>query len=425
LLYFGANLFFDLFCTILEHKSPGDIMDAPKQGIDALFILLGAIMVLAMHAGFAFLELGTVRKKNQVNALVKILVDFSISTVVYFAVGYSVAYGTSFFVGADVLVQRNGYELVKFFFLLTFAAAIPAIVSGGIAERARFYPQLVATAVIVGFIYPLYEGIVWNQHFGLQAWLKALTGDEFHDFAGSVVVHALGGWIALPAVLLLGARSNRYKKDGAISAHPPSSIPFLALGAWVLCVGWFGFNVMSAQTIDKISGLVAVNSLMAMVGGTLAALWLGKNDPGFVHNGPLAGLVAVCAGSDVMHPLGALVVGAVAGALFVVMFTLTQNRWKIDDVLGVWPLHGICGTWGGIAAGIFGLPALGGLGGVNVFAQLIGTLSGVAWAVLSSFLLYGLLKVTMGLRLSQEEEFEGADLSIHKINSSPDREVSW
>ena len=400
-------------------------MDAPKQGIDALFILLGAIMVLAMHAGFAFLELGTVRKKNQVNALVKILVDFSISTVVYFVVGYSVAYGTSFFVGADVLAQRNGYELVKFFFLLTFAAAIPAIVSGGIAERARFYPQLVATAVIVGFIYPFYEGIVWNQHFGLQAWVKALTGDEFHDFAGSVVVHAMGGWIALPAVLLLGARSNRYKKDGAISAHPPSSIPFLALGAWVLCVGWFGFNVMSAQTVDKISGLVAVNSLMAMVGGTLAALWLGKNDPGFVHNGPLAGLVAVCAGSDLMHPLGALLVGAVAGALFVIMFTWTQNRWKIDDVLGVWPLHGLCGTWGGIAAGVFGLPALGGLGGVNVWAQLIGTLAGVGWAVLSSFFLYGLLKWTMGLRLSQEEEFEGADLSIHKINSSPDREVSW
>jgi Amt family ammonium transporter len=400
-------------------------MDAPKQGIDALFILLGAIMVLAMHAGFAFLELGTVRKKNQVNALVKILVDFSISTVVYFAIGYSVAYGTHFFVSASGLAQQNGYELVKFFFLLTFAAAIPAIVSGGIAERARFYPQLLATAVIVGFIYPVYEGIVWNQHWGFQAWLKALTGDEFHDFAGSVVVHALGGWIALPAVVLLGARSNRYKKDGAISAHPPSSIPFLALGAWILCVGWFGFNVMSAQTIDKISGLVAVNSLMAMVGGTLAALWLGKNDPGFVHNGPLAGLVAVCAGSDIMHPFGALLVGAVAGALFVVMFTLTQNRWKIDDVLGVWPLHGLCGTWGGIAAGIMGLPALGGLGGVNIWAQLLGTLLGIAWALLSSALLYGLLKATMGLRLSQEEEFEGADLTIHQINASPEREVSW
>ena len=400
-------------------------MDAPKTGADALFILLGAIMVLAMHAGFAFLELGTVRKKNQVNALVKILVDFSISTVVYFAVGYSIAYGTHFFVNAATLSEQNGYGLVKFFFLLTFAAALPAIVSGGIAERARFYPQLIATAVIVGFIYPIYEGIVWNQHWGFQAWLKALTGDEFHDFAGSVVVHALGGWIALPAVILLGARSNRYKKDGAISAHPPSSIPFLALGAWVLCVGWFGFNVMSAQTIDKISGLVAVNSLMAMVGGTLAALWLGKNDPGFVHNGPLAGLVAVCAGSDVMHPFGALFVGAVAGALFVVMFTLTQNRWKIDDVLGVWPLHGLCGTWGGIAAGIFGIPALGGLGGVNVWAQLLGTLLGIAWALLSSVLLYGLLKQSLGLRLSQEEEFEGADLTIHQINSSPEREVSW
>ena len=400
-------------------------MDALKQGADALFILLGAIMVLAMHAGFAFLELGTVRKKNQVNALVKILVDFCVSTVAYFVVGYGVAYGASFMIGAESLAAKNGYELVKFFFLLTFAAAIPAIISGGIAERAKFWPQLIATAVIVGFVYPFFEGIAWNQHFGFQAWLKDVTGEEFHDFAGSVVVHAVGGWIALPAVLLLGARSNRYRKDGAISAHPPSSIPFLALGAWILIVGWFGFNVMSAQTLDKISGLVAVNSLMAMVGGTLVALLLGKNDPGFVHNGPLAGLVAVCAGSDLMHPMGALVVGAVAGAIFVVMFTLTQNKWRIDDVLGVWPLHGLCGTWGGIAAGIFGAQSLGGLGGVSFTAQLMGTALGVLWALTGGFVVYGVLKVTLGLRMSQEEEFEGADLSIHKISASPERESSW
>ena len=400
-------------------------MDAHKQGADALFILLGAIMVLAMHAGFAFLELGTVRKKNQVNALVKILVDFSVSTVAYFAVGYSVAYGTGFLVDAQTLAGKNGYELVKFFFLLTFAAAIPAIVSGGIAERARFWPQLLATAVVVGFVYPFFEGIAWNQHFGFQAWLKAVTGEEFHDFAGSVVVHAVGGWIALPAVLLLGARSNRYRKDGAVSAHPPSSIPFLALGAWVLIVGWFGFNVMSAQTLDKVSGLVAVNSLMAMVGGTLVALLLGKNDPGFVHNGPLAGLVAVCAGSDLMHPLGALVVGGVAGAVFVVMFTLTQNRWRLDDVLGVWPLHGLCGTWGGVAAGIFGSTALGGMGGVSLGAQVAGTALGVAWAFVGGLLVYGLIKATLGLRLTQEEEYEGADLTVHKISATPDREVSW
>jgi Amt family ammonium transporter len=235
----------------------------------------------------------------------------------------------------------------------------------------------------------------------------------------------MGGWLALPAVLLLGARSNRYRKDGAVSAHPPSNIPFLALGAWVLTVGWFGFNVMSAQSIDRISGLVAVNSLMAMAGGTLAALLLGRNDPGFVHNGPLAGLVAVCAGSDVMHPLGALVVGGVAGAVFVVMFTLTQNRWKIDDVLGVWPLHGLCGAWGGIAAGIFGSKALGGLGNVSLGAQLIGTALGVAWALLAGFALYGLIKSVAGLRLTQEEEYEGADISIHRIGSTPDREVNW
>ena len=400
-------------------------MDQVKQGSDALFLLLGAIMVLAMHAGFAFLELGTVRKKNQVNALVKILVDFSVSTVVYFFIGYSVAYGISFFTGAESLMQKNGVELMRFFFLLTFAAAIPAIVSGGIAERARFGPQLIATAVLVGVAYPLLEGVVWGNKFGIQEAITRLTGAAFHDFAGSVVVHAFGGWVGLVAVMLLGARSNRYRKDGGISAHPPSNIPFLALGAWVLAVGWFGFNVMSAQALDKISGLVAVNSLMAMAGGTLVAVVMGRNDPGFVYNGPLAGLVAVCAGSDVMHPAGALVVGGVASAIFVSMFTLTQNRWKIDDVLGVWPLHGLCGAWGGIACGIFGQTALGGVGGVSFGAQLSGTLLGVAWALLSGLAVYGGIKSVTSLRLSLEEEYEGADLSIHRIGATPERESNW
>jgi len=400
-------------------------MEALKSGSDVLFILLGGIMVLAMHSGFAFLELGTVRKKNQVNALVKILVDFSVSTIAYFFIGFTVAYGVNFFAGAETLMQKSGYELTRFFFLLTFAAAIPAIISGGIAERAKFNPQLVATFLIVAFIYPFFEGIAWNQAFGVQAWLKASFGEEFHDFAGSVVVHAMGGWIALPAVLLLGARHGRYTRDGQISAHPPSSIPFLALGAWILTVGWFGFNVMSAQTLEKISGLVAINSLMAMVGGTLVALVLGKNDPGFVHNGPLAGLVAVCAGSDVMHPMGALLVGGFAGGLFVVMFTLTQNRWKIDDVLGVWPLHGLCGAWGGIAAGIFGQKALGGVGGVAFMPQLIMTGLAIAIALTGSFVIYSVLKATLGLRLDREEEFDGADLSIHKITATPERESNW
>ncbi len=387
---------------------------------DVLFVLLGAIMVLAMHAGFAFLEVGTVRKKNQVNALVKIMVDFSVSTIAYFFIGYSIAYGVNFFSGAEVLAAKNGYELVKFFFLLTFAAAIPAIVSGGIAERAKFNPQLAATFALVGFVYPFFEGIAWNNHYGFQDWLNVSFGAKFHDFAGSVVVHAMGGWIALIAVLLLGARSDRYGKDGRVHAHPPSNIPFLALGAWILTVGWFGFNVMSAQSIQGISGLVAVNSLMALVGGTLAALVMGKNDPGFVHNGPLAGLVAVCAGSDVMHPLGALVTGLVAGVLFVWAFTHTQNRLKIDDVLGVWPLHGLCGAWGGIAAGIFGAQSFGGRGGVSFISQLLGTGLGVVVAVLGGVLVYGVLKKFVGIRMGREEEFDGADLSIHKIVSTAD-----
>jgi ammonium transporter, Amt family len=394
-------------------------MEALQSAGDVLFVLLGAIMVLAMHAGFAFLEVGTVRRKNQVNALVKIMVDFSVSTIAYFFIGYGIAYGINFMHGAEVLAAKNGYELVKFFFLLTFAAAIPAIISGGIAERSKFNPQLAATFALVGFVYPFFEGIAWNHHYGIQDWLKLTFGYEFHDFAGSVVVHAMGGWIALGAVVLLGARYGRYGKDGRLHAYPPSNIPFLALGAWILTVGWFGFNVMSAQTLSGITGLVAVNSLMALVGGTLAALLMGKNDPGFVHNGPLAGLVAVCAGSDVMHPLGALVTGVAAGVLFVWAFTLTQNRWKIDDVLGVWPLHGLCGAWGGVAAGIFGSKVLGGIGGVSLASQLLGTALGVAIAFTGGFVVYGLLKKTVGIRMEVEDEYMGADLAIHKITATP------
>ena len=390
-----------------------------SQSANTQFILLGAILVFAMHAGFAFLEVGTVRRKNQVNALAKIMSDFGFSALAYLFVGYWIAYGVTFYDSAEVLSQNNGYELVKFFFLMTFAAAIPAIISGGIAERGRFWPFLIGSALVVGLVYPFFEGIIWNGNWGFQGWLESSFGAPFHDFAGSVVVHGVGGWLALVAVLLLGVRNGRYK-GGRLVAFPPSNIPFLALGAWILCIGWFGFNVMSAQTLDGISGLVAFNSLMAMVGGIITALIVGRNDPGFIHNGPLAGLVAVCAGSDVMHPFGSLVVGGVAGALFVWTFTLVQNRWKIDDVLGVWPLHGLCGVWGGVAAGIFGSESLGGLGGVSLVSQLIGSALGVVVALVGGALVYGTIKAVAGLRLDAEQEYNGADLSIHHIEATSD-----
>jgi Amt family ammonium transporter len=373
------------------------------QSSNTYFLLIGAIMVFAMHAGFAFLEVGTVRNKNQVNALVKIITDFAVSCIAYFFIGYWIAYDTTFFASAIELAANNGYDLVKFFFLMTFAAAIPAIISGGIAERAKFYPFLLASALIVAVVYPFFEGIVWNGNYGLQAWLEQTTGAPFHDFAGSVVVHGVGGWLALVGVYFLGLRNGRVK-DNKLIAFAPSNIPFLALGTWILCLGWFGFNVMSAQSMDGISGLVAMNSLMAMVGGIIAALWFGKNDPGFIHNGPLAGLVAVCAGSDVMHPIGSLLVGITAGWIFVKAFTLVQQSKKVDDVLGVWPLHGICGAWGGIAAGIFGSEVLGGLGGVSFGAQVIGTLAGITVALVGGVMVYALVNRLMGLRMSEEDE---------------------
>jgi Amt family ammonium transporter len=207
-------------------------------------------------------------------------------------------------------------------------------------------------------------------------------------------------------------------RAGKHTNFAPSNIPFLALGAWILCVGWFGFNVMSAQTLNGISGLVAMNSLMAMVGGIVVSLIAGKNDPGFIHNGPLAGLVAVCAGSDLMHPIGALITGGIAGALFVYLFTYLQNKTKIDVVLGVWPLHGVCGAWGGIAAGVFGQSALGGLGGVSVSVQVLGTLAGITVALVGALIVYGVIHKVSGLRLSEEDEYNGADLAIHKISST-------
>ena len=401
-----------------------DIVSLTSSG-DVLFMMLGAVMVFAMHGGFAFLEVGTVRKKNQVNALVKTLVNFSISTIVYFFIGYAIAYGMYFLQPAKALIGDNqGYELVHFFFLLTFAAAIPAIISGGIAERSKFWTQALAAAIFVAIVYPLFEGMVWGQINFLgqdDSWLAGISGGiPFHDYAGSVVVHSMGGWIALTGAYIIGPRLGRWDSQGRSRPIAISNVPFLALGSWMLCVGWFGFNVMSAATINGISGLVAVNSLMAMVGGVLVALFISKNDPGFIHNGALAGLVAICAGSDKVHPLGALVIGGLAGAIFVKGFTWEQEKLKIDDVLGVWPLHGICGTWGGIACGIFGQEALGGLGGVSILSQTVGSVLAVFIALTSGFIVYKTLDTLFGLRLDAEEEMTGSDITIHHLESYPE-----
>ncbi|SVC18302.1 uncharacterized protein METZ01_LOCUS271156, partial [marine metagenome] len=269
-----------------------------------------------------------------------------------------------------------------------------------------------------------FEGMVWGRINFLgqdDSWLARISGGiPFHDYAGSVVVHSMGGWIALTGVYILGPRIGRWDTQGRSRPIPISNVPFLALGSWMLCIGWFGFNVMSAATMKEISGLVAVNSVMAMIGGVLVALVVSKNDPGFIHNGALAGLVAICAGSDKVHPLGALIIGGLAGAIFVIGFAWEQEKLKIDDVLGVWPLHGICGSWGGIACGIFGQESLGGMGGVSLLSQVIGSVMAILIALVSAFTVYKILDSLFGIRLSAEEEMRGSDLTIHRLESYPE-----
>lgn len=395
-------------------------LKALAQSGDILLLVWGAALVFSMHAGFAFLEAGSVQRKNVVNALTKIVMDWSVSTFIYFLIGFPIAYGITFYKPvADM--GGFGFNFIHFFFLLTFAACIPAIISGGIAERSKFGPQLFAGAVLVGLIYPVYESLVWGQWSGgFSALLTGLGGLPFHDYAGSVVVHAMGGWLALPAMLILGPRLGRYRKNGQSEAPPIHSIPYVALGSWFLMVGWFGFNVASAGHLSDISGLVALNSLMAMVGGVMAAGLVSKSDSVAIYNGALAGLVAVCAGSDKYHPLGAAVVGAIAGIIFVKAFQFINERWRVDDVLGVWPLHGLGGAWGGIAAGIFGLQALGGSGGVSFVSQLLGTLACIAIALVGGAIVYGILHRSYGIRLAAKDELLGADLVVHSSKAYPE-----
>ena len=390
---------------------------------DVLFLMLGAVMILSMHAGFAFLEAGTVSRKNQVNALNKIIVDWSISTVVYFIAGFPLAYGVMLYTNPALFTLNNGYALVRFFFLTGFAACVPAIISGGVVGRMKFFAQSIACIILVTLVYPFFEGLVWGRiSFMGQAgsFFQTIFGIPFHDYAGSVVVHSIGGWIALPAIFLLGPRIGRFK--GNFDTRP-SSIPFLSLGSWILVVGWFGFNVMSAQKLDNISGLVVINSLMAMAGGTLSGFLFSRNDTGFTHNGALAGLIAICAGSDVVHPLAALFIGAAAGFIFIKLYDFETKKLKIDDVLGVWPLHGVNGTWGGIAAGIFGRKFFGGAYDLSFFSQLTGSLLAVVYALAAGFIIYKVIDKIYGLRVTPHEEMIGLDLTFHKIESNPDQSL--
>ncbi len=396
------------------------------------FLIWGGVLVFSMHAGFAFLEAGLVRRKNVVNAFNKILMEWLVAGVGYFVLGYGIAHGIYFALMSVGAIEKAGlqYNLAHYFFMLTFATAAIAIISGGVAERINFRAHLVAAVFVTSLIYPFFEGLVWDSNSilgnllgGDSGLLARFFGAPFHDFAGSVVVHAIGGWLALPAIYILGPRIGRFV-NGEVKEFPIHSVPYVALGSWFLAIGWYGFNVASAGSLGPLNlGLVAANSTLAMAGGGIVAALLSRHDPGFLHNGVLAGLVAVCAGSDIYHPLGAFVVGAVAGAIFVWGFKFEIDVLRIDDVLGVWVLHGLAGAWGGIAAGIFGLPLFGGAGGVSFLSQLVGTLIGVVYALVAATVLYKAIDIAIGLRAREEDELRGLDIAYHRTDAYPEEAV--
>ena len=385
-----------------------------------LFELIAAGMLLVMYVGFAFREAGSVRAKNQANAFAKAAALLAVVSIAYTVLGYHIAHGHSFLVVVSTSPERVGEPVLQFLLFLTFAAAVPAIVTGALAERARFWPQLMAALVIGGLIYPFYEAIVWSGYLRVQQLLSSSFGAEFHDFSGSILVHVMGGWLALAAVMLLGPREGRFSKSGKPRPMMRSSLPYFVLGSWMLVLVWLGLNIMSTVFTPGLSGMVTLNSLMAITGGLLGALVASKNNPWLVQSGGLAGLVAISAGSDVIHPIASVFVGGLAGVMFVVAFNYCRFHWKIDDVVGAWPLHGLCGAWGGLACGIFGSPQVGGQGGVALMSQVVGTLGGIGIAIVSGFGIYGLLRSGVGIRLTKKEEHEGADSAVHKIEPDGD-----
>jgi Amt family ammonium transporter len=387
---------------------------------DILFELIAAGMLLVMYIGFAFREAGSVHTKNQANAFAKAAALLAIVGITYTVLGYYIAHGQSFRVVVSNSPEQVGGSVLRFLHFLTFAAAVPAIVAGALAERARFWPQIMAALVVVGLVYPFYEGIVWSGHLRVQQLLSSSFGAEFHDFSGSILVHAMGGWLALAAVMLLGPREGRFDKLGKPRAMMRSSLPYFVLGSWMLILVWLGLNITSTVSTPGLSGMVTMNSLMAITGGLLGALVVSKNNPWLVQSGGLAGLVAICAGSDVVHPIASVVIGVLAGIIFVVAFNYCRSHWKIDDVVGAWPLHGLCGAWGGLACGIFSSPQVGGQGGVAFMSQVVGTLGGIGVAIVSGFGIYGLLRRGVGIRLTKKEEHEGADSVVHRIEPDGD-----
>ncbi|MBW9222066.1 ammonium transporter [Methanothermococcus sp. SCGC AD-155-C09] len=389
---------------------------------DVFFLVIMGVLVFLMQLGFAMLEGGQVRSKNVNNVMMKNVVDWLVGCVSWLLIGYVLctSLNPSDFmawwgniVSATPFLENNGLELANWFFGLVFAATAATIVSGGVAERIKFNSYLLISIIITAFLYPLFVYLgPWGA--GIISW---------HDYAGSLIVHGLGGFLALGAIAALGPRIGRFK-DGVPVPILGHNIPMAVFGAFALAIGWYGFNVGSSLELGSISGLVCATTTLAMAGGGIGALITSKKDVLFTVNGLVAGLVAICAGTDIVSPIGGLIIGLIAGAQVPLVYKLLENL-KLDDVCGVVPVHGTAGVIGAILAGIFGMTALGGTGqDINLINQVIASIFCIVYGTGLGFILGKVIGVaTGGLRVSEEEEKVGLDLAEHKLPAYPEEEM--
>ena len=413
--------------TAISNK---EAIDLVQTHANYVWTLVAAALVFFMQAGFAMVETAFTRAKNAINILMKNLMDFSMGSIVYWAIGFGLMFGTSstgwfgtsgFFL-SDFTPGGDPWVLAFWMFQVVFAATAATIVSGAMAERTKFTGYLIYSAVVCGLIYPIFGSWAWGSLYNGNGWLEGLG---FIDFAGSTVVHSVGGWAALAGAIVLGPRIGKYQADGSVRPIPGHNMPLGALGVFILWLGWFGFNPGSTTTADTSIAMIFVNTNLAAAAAAITAMitsWIkfGKPEISMSLNGALAGLVAITAGCANVTPGSSIIIGAIAGIL-VVISVLFFDKIKIDDPVGAVSVHGVNGAWGTLAAGIFNI---GGTTAGIIGVQLLGMAACFVWTFSTAFILFKLISMTIGLRVSPEEEADGLDFHEHGGTAYPDFEVS-
>ena len=411
-------------------ESNKNLIDLVQTHADYVWTLVAAALVFFMQAGFAMVETGFTRAKNAVNIMMKNLMDFSMGSLAFWAIGFGLMFGvsstgwfgTSGFFLSDFKIGGDPWVLAFWMFQAVFCATAATIVSGAMAERTKFSGYLIYSAVLSAIIYPVFGSWAWGSLFNGKGWLEGLG---FIDFAGSTVVHSVGGWAALAGTIVLGPRMGKYMKNGQVKPILGHNMPLAALGVFILWLGWFGFNPGSTTAANKDIAMIFVNTNLAAAAGAVMAMitsWIrfGKPEVGMSLNGALAGLVAITSPCATVSPLSAVVIGAIAGVI-VVLSVLFFDKIKVDDPVGAISVHGVCGAWGTLAAGIFNI---GGTSFKIIGVQLLGIGACFLWVFPMAFLMFKLIDKTVGLRISSEEELEGLDLAEHGGNAYPDFGVS-